>query len=242
MGNCYGEDGDSEDEYYGYYGKNNRLKPQLNSTHPNPNPTLSEPDPHEFDHDDPNSPTPSEPDYHHTKHTNADHEDDVNDADWEDDEEHETESVGAYEYGTPGYKDGRGYRHGEWEFEAETEEHEEGVFAGGGYEHNMLEYEDAEKENRVYEPRKPERDNDETYELEELDHTSGEWRYEPQTLEYHDSGTLGTRDDTYRHDDGNNACGFTPNIDNVKPTHPVPTHTRPPTHVLHPRNVPHSNQ
>src|ERR1700733_10161896 len=38
MGNCYGEDSDSEDEYYGYYGKNNRRKPQ----------PPSEPDPHEY--------------------------------------------------------------------------------------------------------------------------------------------------------------------------------------------------
>jgi hypothetical protein len=36
MGNCYGEDGDSEDEYYGYYGKNNRLKPKPNPTPPEP--------------------------------------------------------------------------------------------------------------------------------------------------------------------------------------------------------------
>ena len=34
MGNCYGEDGDLEDEYYGYYSKNNCLKPK-----PKPNPT-----------------------------------------------------------------------------------------------------------------------------------------------------------------------------------------------------------
>src|ERR1700683_5726331 len=39
MGNCYGEDSDSEDEYYGYYGKNNRLKPQ-------PSPIPQEPNHH----------------------------------------------------------------------------------------------------------------------------------------------------------------------------------------------------
>src|ERR1700685_2203776 len=38
MGNCYGEDSDSEDEYYGYYGKNNRLKPQPNLEPPQPDP------------------------------------------------------------------------------------------------------------------------------------------------------------------------------------------------------------
>ena len=82
MGNCYGEDGDSEDEYYGYYGKNNRLKPKPSSTPPNPNPTLSEPDPPESDHDDPNPPTLSEPDYHNTEYTNTDREDE-NHTEWE---------------------------------------------------------------------------------------------------------------------------------------------------------------
>src|ERR1700685_3020385 len=38
MGNCYGEDSDSEDEYYGYYGKNNCLKPQPNPEPPQPDP------------------------------------------------------------------------------------------------------------------------------------------------------------------------------------------------------------
>src|SRR6202451_4593298 len=39
MGNCYGEDSDSEDEYYGYYGKNAPLKPQ-------PSPIPQEPNHH----------------------------------------------------------------------------------------------------------------------------------------------------------------------------------------------------
>ena len=40
-----GEDGDSEDEYYGYYGKNNHLKPKPNSTPPEPN--YSNPNPNQ---------------------------------------------------------------------------------------------------------------------------------------------------------------------------------------------------
>jgi hypothetical protein len=85
-------DEDSEDEYYGYYGKNNRLKPKPSPTPPSPNPTISEPDPYELDHNNVDSPTPFEPDYHNTKCTNTDREDDANDADWEDDGEHETKS------------------------------------------------------------------------------------------------------------------------------------------------------
>jgi hypothetical protein len=82
MGNCYGEDGDSEDEYYGYYGKNNRLKPKPNSTPPNPNLTLSEPEPNDSDddsfsengnpdHSDPHH-SPSETDPYEPNYSNPD--------------------------------------------------------------------------------------------------------------------------------------------------------------------------
>jgi hypothetical protein len=90
MGNCYGEDGDSEDEYYGYYGKNNRLKPQPDPAPPQPDPPAhipchyeddvrgyddgqdshgnepdtysdhAEPDSYELDHNNVDSPTPFE--------------------------------------------------------------------------------------------------------------------------------------------------------------------------------------
>jgi hypothetical protein len=108
-------DEDSEDEYYGYYGRNNHRKPQPDPAPPQPDPPThtschyeddtrgyddgqgsygnehdtysdhAKPDPHKFNHDDPNSPTPFEPDYHNTECTNTDREDDANDADWEDD-------------------------------------------------------------------------------------------------------------------------------------------------------------
>jgi hypothetical protein len=59
MGNCYGEDSDSDDEYYGYYGKNNHRKPQPNhcpdrtkSVQCPPDPTPSEPDHHDKDGND----------------------------------------------------------------------------------------------------------------------------------------------------------------------------------------------
>ena len=224
MGNCYGEDGDSEDEYYGYYGKNNRLKPKTSPTPPNPNLTLSEPDPHKFDHDDLNPPTLSEPDYYNTEYANIDRENDANDADWEDDGENETESVGAYEHGAPKYEN-----NGEWESEAETEEYEDGVLTRGEYEHSVLEYENTEKEHGVYEPHQPERDNDETYELEGLAPASGEWGYEPQALN-HNNGALGTHGDTYGCDGSNNVCGFTPSVDNIKPH--TPSNTTP--HTPHP--------
>src|ERR1700735_1124584 len=47
MGNCYGEDLDLDDEYYGYYGKDNHRKPQ-------PNPTPPEPNCHNTDREDEN--------------------------------------------------------------------------------------------------------------------------------------------------------------------------------------------
>jgi hypothetical protein len=199
MGNCYGEDGDSEDEYYGYYGKNNRLKPkpQPSPTPPNPTLTLSEPNPHEFDHDDLNPPMLSKPDYHNTEYANTDREDDANDADWEDDREHETESVGAPEYENNGE-----YRHGERESEAETEEYEDGVLAGGEYEHEELkceggetyehkelvyspEHGDAEQgyEHGIDERKRLETGNNEVYELRELEHEPQEQyelQYEPK--------------------------------------------------------------
>jgi hypothetical protein len=253
-------DSDSEDEYYGYYGKNNHRKPKPSPTPPSPNPTISEPDPYELDHNNVDSPTPFEPDYHNTECTNTDREDDANDADWEDDGEHETEVVGAYEYGTPGYEDDRGCRHGEREFEAETEEHEEGVLAGGEYEeeeleelgpedkvdeHGELEYEGDqvhEHEGLKYEDGIDERERletgkDEVYELRELEHEP----QEPYELEYEPERS-----------DSNAHCG----IDEPRtlkssgvPQRAEPKHEGPGrhTHAHHypiptPRNVPRSNR
>jgi hypothetical protein len=48
IGNCYGEDSDSDNKYYSYYGKDNHQKPQ-----PNPTPPEGpEPNYHETDHED----------------------------------------------------------------------------------------------------------------------------------------------------------------------------------------------
>jgi hypothetical protein len=57
MGNCYGEDRDSEDEYYGYYSKNNRLKPQPDPAPPQPDPPAHMSYHYNYEHDDGNGNT-----------------------------------------------------------------------------------------------------------------------------------------------------------------------------------------
>ena len=110
--------------------------------------------------------------------------------------------------------------------EAEAEEYEDGVLTGGEYKQSLLKYEDMEKENRVYEPHQPECDNNKTCELE---HTSGEWGYEPQVLN-HNNSALGTHGNRHRCDNSNNMCGFTPQCEPHTPSNTTP-------HALHPTST-----
>ena len=132
----------------------------------------------------------------------------MNDTDWEDDREHETESIGAYKYGALEYENDREYQHREWESKTETEEYEDRVLAGGEYEHEELECEggetyeheelmyrpehrDAEQEyeHGIYECERLKTRNNKVYELRELEykpkHSDSDAHYgilEPQML------------------------------------------------------------
>jgi hypothetical protein len=146
MGNCYGEDGDSEDECYGYYGKNNRLKPQP-------------------------SPIPPESTYHNTHRedeTEADWETnnktDENNEEYEDGEIEGVEGDEGYE---PEYEGDEEeelvYRpeHGDAEQEYEDGIDERGRLETGNdevYELRELEHESQERYELEYEPERSDSD------------------------------------------------------------------------------------
>jgi hypothetical protein len=65
------------------------------------------------------------------------------------------------------------------------------------YEHGELEYEGHE----VHEHGELVYDDDEALELRELENMVDKWGYEPQGLEHHNSGALGTHGDKYGRDD-----------------------------------------